>query len=350
MTAAITDFTQYQPLRNAAAQNDPDALREVAGQFEALFIQSLMKNMREASLADPIFGKSDSLEMFQEMQDQQFAKEMASGRGIGLAEMIVKQLSRDSGATGEPADEAARSTSLTIPDSVGSDSARSGVHASQRTVRRSQPSSADSPLAVETVVRPRSVPEAAPTNASARKTWSDASEFAADIWPHVRRAAKVLNVEPVAILAQAALETGWGKHVMPDATGSSSLNLFGIKAGSGWDGESVRKQTLEFEHGVAKKETARFRAYESLKATFDDYASFLTDNPRYAAVSNHGEDLGGFANALQRAGYATDPDYAAKIKRVAQSPMMEKIVSGLKKSVTQSIKSGLAQSAQSTRL
>ncbi len=93
MTTAITDFTQYASLRHGAENNDPAALREVAGQFEALFIQSLMKNMREASLADPIFGKSDSFEMFQEMQDQQFAKEMASGRGIGLAEMIVRQLS-----------------------------------------------------------------------------------------------------------------------------------------------------------------------------------------------------------------------------------------------------------------
>ena len=162
--------------------------------------------------------------------------------------------------------------------------------------------------------------------------------------------AKVLNVEPVAILAQAALETGWGQHVMPDGRGDNSLNLFGIKAGSSWDGDSVRKQTLEFDHGIAKKETASFRAYESLKDTFDDYAEFLTRNPRYAAVSDHGQDIGGFADALQQAGYATDPEYAAKIRRVAESPMMVNIVSGLKKSVTQSIKSGLAQAAQSTRL
>ncbi len=321
MTAAITDFTQYQPLRNAAANNDPDALREVAGQFEALFIQSLLKNMREASLADPIFGQSDSFEMFQEMQDQQFAKEMASGRGIGLAEMIVKQLSR-----GEPTVESGSRSDDRSYDSV----------------RRSQPLSADSPLAVGAVVRPRPVPETAPADAPGTKTtWSDAAEFAADVWPHVKRAAKVLNVEPVAILAQAALETGWGKHVMPDAQGGNSLNLFGIKAGSSWDGASVRKQTLEFDHGVARKESARFRAYENLNATFDDYADFLTGNPRYADVSNHGKDLGGFANALQRSGYATDPDYATKIERVAESPLMKKIVSGLKKSVTQSIKSGL---------
>ncbi len=337
MTTAITDFTQYASLRHGAENNDPAALREVAGQFEALFIQSLMKNMRDASLAEPIFGKSDSFEMFQEMQDQQFAKEMASGRGIGLAEMIVRQLSpvgaAERGETAIRGSSEGQTLKINPHRHTGSyvDSGRIGSYG------RSY-----NDVPVRAVVRPRSVPETAPADAPVAKTnWSDASEFAADIWPHVRRAAKVLNVEPVAILAQAALETGWGKHVMPDATGGSSLNLFGIKAGSNWDGDSVRKQTLEFEHGVAKKETARFRAYDSLKATFDDYAEFLTRNPRYAAVSNHGEDLKGFANALQRAGYATDPDYAAKIKRVAESPLMEKIVSGLKKTVTQSIKGGL---------
>ncbi len=356
MTAAITDFTQYAQLRAAADRNDPEALRAVAGQFEALFLQTMLKSMRDASLAEPLFGDSDSLEMYEDMMDKQLAVEMASGKGIGLADMIVRQLSGDAdpavGAVDRPRSRSHERSYNTDGNSVGAGGAFAGIVADRRT----EP--------VGTVDRPRSVsslrPDDSPSTEVAETSqsrshersysWNDAKDFAKDVWPHVKRVAKTLNVAPVAILAQAALETGWGKHVMPDKDGGNSLNLFGIKAGRSWQGESVSKQTLEFDAGVAKRETARFRAYDDLASTFDDYADFIGNNPRYADVPNQGAKVGGFAQALQDGGYATDPEYARKITRVAESPLMKQILDGLKNDVTRSITHRLAPASQSTRL
>lgn len=281
MTAAITDFTQYTGLRAAAQQNDPAALREVASQFEALFVQSMLKNMRAASLGDPIFGNSDQHEMYQEMMDQQLAVEMASGKGIGLADMLVRQLGGE---------EAAR---------VPVQNTEFSLHSAKQ---RTQPA------------------------------WSSPESFTRDIWPHAERAAGKLGVAPEAVVAHAALETGWGAHVMPDRNGANSYNLFGIKAGSGWTGEEVTKKTLEYDAGVPRHENARFRAYQNIEATFDDYAAFIADNPRYDDVQGQGNDAAGFAQALQASGYATDPNYADKLNRIMDSPTMKSAMSGLKKS------------------
>lgn len=286
MTAAITDFNQYTGLRAAAGQNDPAALREVAGQFEALFLQTMLKNMREASLGDPLFGNSDQHEMYQEMMDQQLAVEMASGKGIGLADMLVRQLGGD---------EAAKLTPVDKP------------------------------------VKP---------------AWSDPESFARDIWPHAERAADKLGVAPEAVVAQAALETGWGAHVMPDRHGESSFNLFGIKAGAGWTGGQVSRKTLEYDAGVPRHENAQFRAYGGIEETFDDYAAFLADNPRYREVRDTGDDTGGFAHALQASGYATDPEYANKLTRIMGSPTMQRVLSELKDSPPRPISQGLSAHVQ----
>lgn len=283
MTAAITDFTQYTGLRKAAGENDPAALREVANQFEALFLQTMLKSMREASLGDPLFGNSDQHEMYQGMMDQQLAVELASGKGVGLADMLVRQLG---GA-----------------DSSGP--ARSG-------------NSFSLPRTAETTVK------------SLRPEWSDPQSFARDIWPHAERTAKKLNVAPEAIVAQAALETGWGKHVMPDNNGAASFNLFGIKSGAGWRGDEVARNTLEFEAGVPRPQQAKFRSYENVETAFSDYTEFLAENPRYKNVRDHGSDVVGFAQALQDSGYATDPHYAEKIGNVLAGPTMARALSELK--------------------
>lgn len=282
MTSAVTDFTQFSTLRAAAEQNDPAVLREVAGQFEALFVETMLKNMREASLGDPLLGDSDQHEMYQGMLDQQLAVEMASGKGIGLAEMLVRQLGGETAAA---------------------------------------------------QVRPAGefrLRESSPVGARASPLWTDAETFARDVWPHAEHAAKRLNVAPEAIVAQAALETGWGAHVPEQRDGASSFNLFGIKAGYGWTGASVTKATLEFEQGVTKPQLAKFRAYDNVGDNFRDYAEMLEHNPRYESVSGHGDDIDGFAHALQSSGYATDPEYASKLKEVARSETMQRAISGLK--------------------
>jgi len=326
MTAAITDFNQFSGLRAAAEKNDPAVLREVAGQFEALFLQSMLKSMREASLGDPIFGESDQMDMYQGMMDQQLSLEMASGKGVGLADMLVRQLG------------GADTRIPSRPDGRFSlaDIARTRLNTARPETPHSSPALSASPQAAAEAPPHSAVPE------KAKPTWSDPQAFARDIWPHAERAGQKLNVAPEAIVAQAALETGWGKHVMPDEHGGNSFNLFGIKASRGWQGEQVARRTLEFESGVPQPQTAKFRAYSDVAATFADYADFLTQNPRYSEVSGHGDDVAGFANALQSAGYATDPQYADKITRILESPIMKSVMQGLKNSVTRPIATQLS--------
>ena len=297
MTASITtatEFSQYAGLRAAANDNDPEALREVAGQFEALFMQTMLKNMRAGQLAEPLFG-SEQHNMYVEMMDQQFAIEMASGRGLGFADMLVNQLG------GAPV--TATGGAAPMPRSL---------------------------LAVAPVNAPARSPDSVE---SGPNSWRDASHFAADLWPHASRAANRLGVAPEAILAQAALETGWGEHVMRFGDGSNSNNLFGIKAGGSWSGGSVVRQTLEVTDGVPEVVRARFRAYPNLEATFADYTRLLAEQPRYQAVTGS-DDIASFAHALQESGYATDPHYAEKIMRIAGGETLKEAVRGLKETAS----------------
>lgn len=282
MTASITDFAHFQTLRASAERDDPAAIREVAGQFEALFVQTLLKNMRSASLADPLFGQSDQHEMYQEMLDKQLSLEMSSGKGIGLADMLVRQLGGS--VTEVPA--AVRSHGLALPQT--------------------------------------------PVRGSQEPAWQRAEDFVQDVWPHARRTAARLNIAPEAIVAQAALETGWGQRVMRRGDGISSNNLFGIKAGGNWQGDRISKLTLEYQDGIAAKQVEHFRSYSNIAETFDDYASLIQGQPRYAAVLASGEDVDGFAQAIQDSGYATDPEYANKIMQVARSETMRVAMAELK--------------------
>ncbi|MEN7342247.1 MAG: glucosaminidase domain-containing protein, partial [Pseudomonadota bacterium] len=179
---------------------------------------------------------------------------------------------------------------------------------------------------------PAPAPAAAPVSAEAQDApkWQSARDFIEDVLPHARAAAKRMNVNPLAILAQAALETGWGQHVMPDANGDSSLNLFGIKAGRGWEGETVHRMTVEFDDGVASRKREPFRSYTSLRDTFSDYVNFLSSSDRYQSARDTGNDVASFAKALQSGGYATDPSYAKKIARVASGDTMRDILATLK--------------------
>lgn len=288
MTFAVTDFSQYAALQRGAACDDPATLRAVAGQFEALFIETVLESARNASLGDPILGNSDAHATYREMLDRQLASEMARGRGIGLADLLVRQLG---GA--EPAGTAAANA---VPG------------------RFRLPASAPASTAAD----------------APRREWTSPAEFARAVWPHALRAARKLGVAPEAILAQAALESGWGRGVPARADGASSLNLFGVKAGAGWKGPSAARPTVEYVDGVARRERAQFRAYPDLSAAFDDYVRLLAEHPRYAGVRNRGADAEGFARALQDAGYATDPAYAEKIAGVLKSDALKDALGALK--------------------
>lgn len=270
------DFNHLAALKSRAAKQDPAALREAARHFEALFIQMMLQSMRDASVSDDEDELFDSKEgrMYWEMFDQNIAMEMTRERSIGLADMLMRQLGS--------VDQLPKPT----PDTK-------------------------SVLDVSDVSQ--STPSVTPSN------------FVSSLWPHAQRVGEQLGVEPRFVLAQAALETGWGQHVMSKPDGSSSFNFFGIKANDGWDGDRVRHSTLEHENGLLERRNESFRAYGSIEEAFDDYARFIGDQPRYGealAKANNGTD---YANELQRAGYATDPDYGHKIREIAEGDRLRDV-------------------------
>lgn len=254
--------------RNAAAQT-PDSLRETARQFESLFTSMLLKSMRDATPEDSLFG-SDQQDFYQDMFDQQLSMQLSKGKGLGLADMLVRQLMQTGGLE------------------------------AQADAQPAQPAGAG--------------------GAGTAANWPPRSreDFVNAIRPAAEAAGQKLGVDPEVIMAHAALETGWGKHMPAGRDGQSSFNLFGIKAGVSWQGAAVTAGTSEFEGGRMQAVQARFRAYDSPEHSLRDYTNLLAGNPRYAAALGTGSDAAAFGRALQQGGYATDPDYASKLGAVAR--------------------------------
>jgi peptidoglycan hydrolase FlgJ len=279
-----TDFSGLKALKLAAAKSDPSAVRKVAQQFESMFTRMMLKSMRDAVGTDPVFG-SDQEKMYQGMYDDQLALQMSKGRGLGLADMLVKQLQRMGAASADAA-----------PPAPGT-SAGFGVNAAKPSISSAVAGKAALPAA----------------SAATRDT------FIQDLWPQAQQAGEQLGIAPSNLIAQAALETNWGRDLPHDAGGHSSNNLFGVKATGTWDGASVQAVTTEMNGKTATSEVAPFRSYTDATQSFQDYVSMLRNNPRYAAALNTGTDARAFASALQRGGYATDPDYAGKVSAIANN-------------------------------
>jgi flagellar protein FlgJ len=285
------DTRQLTELR-AAVGSDPSAkeARQVAQRFEALFVQNLLERMRDASMGDALFGSS-AHDQYQGLFDQQLASNLAHGRGIGLAPLIERQILRQQGI--EPEAGPALDRNL-------ADYPRRQFHA--------------------TAVPP--APHAGAAEVRGEAAWSSPEAFVRDLWPAAQRTARELGVPPRALIAQAALETGWGQQVVRDAGGRSSNNLFNIKAHRDWDGPTARVTTLEYRAGSPVREVADFRVYDSPEQAFRDYVAFLRGNPRYAEALAAGDDEVAFVRALEEAGYATDPRYAEKIERILATDVL----------------------------
>lgn len=295
-------FSGFEQMRAQARDGDSEALSGAAKQLESVFVQMMLKAMRDTVPEGGLF-ESEQSDFYEGMFDQQISLNIANGKGIGLAEVIERQMSGMQGgasAANTPGDE--QRAPLQMP------------------VR--SPFAALRPLAID-----RSALKAASLNQSTGQqvgsptagNWAPVSPeaFADELRPYAQRAAEKLGVSENLLIAQAALETGWGQKVMPRNEGGSSFNLFGIKANASWQGDKASTATLEYRDGVAQRERADFRAYSSLQQSFDDYVSFVSEQPRYSEALNSIDDKG-FAEALQRNGYATDPAYAEKILAVKQ--------------------------------
>ncbi|MFN7213910.1 MAG: flagellar assembly peptidoglycan hydrolase FlgJ [Lysobacteraceae bacterium] len=344
------------PLQAPAA---PDAARvdKVARDMEGLFAQMMIRAMREATPDDASFPGAAG--QFRDLYDQKLAEAMTRGRGLGLAPMIARQIEQQQaptpspGATGaplplrpgavpkavgdarpamlplneyprplaaRPAELAARSGATPLPMAAprGVEAARrdwipaEAVTRLQAAVERRATVAAEPPAPVRT------------NRAAANR----AEAFVEKVWPHAQRVARELGVDPRAIVAQAALETGWGRSTIRGEGGTAN-NYFGIKAGSRWRGDTVQTATQEYAGGGFRTERAEFRAYDDVGASFDDYAALVGRSARYAGAVGAGEDIRGFAQALQRAGYATDPAYARKIEAIATGPTLERALGRL---------------------
>jgi flagellar protein FlgJ len=343
----FADFNGLAALKNDARNQEPQALREAARQFESIFAKMVLSSMRSASFGDPLLG-SDQQNFYQGMFDDQMSVQLTRGRGLGLADMLVKQLGRtglapdaDAGAPAATTQTLSQGQTLTQthapeqPQALNQTQAltqalaQSGAGADARDAAVNAATALISKLLAATAAAPAvnansasNVNTATTDAASAQPApWRPGSpeEFVRDLWPCAEAAGRELGVDPRHLLAQAALETGWGQALPCDAGGRSSFNLFGIKAGGSWSGPSVSVRTLEVEGGIPVAKQARFRAYDSAADSFRDYVSVLRDNPRYADALNTGGDAKAFAQALQRGGYATDPAYARKIAAIAQN-------------------------------
>lgn len=295
-TAFYADPAGLGSLKVAAKAESPEALREAARQFESLFTQMMLKSMREASFGDSMTS-SETTDFYQEMHDTQLALELSKGKGLGLAEMLVQQLTRaglvsGTGDTGQGIGDSGQR----IADSV--QTAGGGWRTS---IAGASALSADH-------------------QSLSASSWPPASreDFVRQLKPHAEAAGKALGVDPDTLIAHAALETGWGKN-MPNGVAGPSFNLFGIKATGQWRGPTVGVSTLEYDAGIAARRVERFRAYASPADCFNDYTSLLGGLDRYAAARGCGGDVQAFAQALQDGGYATDPAYATKLTAVAAS-------------------------------
>jgi len=312
-----TDLSGLSKLKRAAGNNDPAAIRTVAQQFESMFTRMMLKSMREAIGPDPMFG-SDQEQMYQGMADDQLSVQLSKGKGFGLADMLVRQLQK-MGVKG--ADEAAEASTGTA--------ARRGTPATGATngaggAKGSGTLTGSAGAAAKAAAAYSATEHASATSSTASPTASPASDaaktnFVQDLWPQAQQAGQLLGVDPRHLIAQAALETNWGRSMPQDATGRCSNNLFGIKASPGWSGSTVTSDTREYQEGTATNISAQFKAYATPAQSFQDYVALLRDNPRYSSALNTGGDVRAFATGLQRGGYATDPDYASKIAAVANA-------------------------------
>ncbi len=278
LASVYTDFNGIAQLKAEAGKQSDAAKRETARQFEALFLQMMIKSMREAG------GKgildSNQTEMARDMYDQQLAISLSKKGSIGIADMVMRQLGV------EP--EKSKTAETTKPDTRLAFATNLWGSAPQSPVAGKQP-----------------LPH-----------WKSPEEFVQALYPAARDAAKSLGTSPEAVLAIAALETGWGKHVMASSEGSSSFNLFGIKADKHWQQPATSAMTLEYEDGVVQRKREPFRAYTSPEASVRDFAAFIRGNPRYQQALDAASDPDAFLEHIQKAGYATDPHYAEKAKAV----------------------------------
>lgn len=299
----LTGLQKIKQLNKGSTEDREQALEQVAQQFESVFLGMMMKSMRDANKAfeDEDMSGSSEMKFYQQMFDQQLTLSL-SNKGVGIAEAMVRQLKQGMSTSEIP--------SVTSPVTDGSDMNNYFKNVIEKVV--------------SSVVDDAGQSSVTSTPTSDQKTLRNSEDsltletFKEHLLPLARKAAKALGVDAGVILSQAALETGWGRHMIKDQDGRNSYNLFGIKADSGWRGGAAVVSTLEYRDGIPAQEKASFRSYNSYEESFRDYVSFIQNHSRYQDALKSGADASKYLNGLQQAGYATDPKYADKIMGIVE--------------------------------
>jgi len=373
-TGAFTDLNRLNQFK--VGGDNQENIRKVAQEFESLFLNEMLKAMRSANevFGEGNFMNSNESKTYQDMYDQQLSVTMSNNQnGIGLADVLVRQMSKIKDASSRPnpfaqVDEPVPSAPskplaradgqrddssfinkrrLSLPGKL-SDRLLAGIVPSA-TGAEGQPlaqndwipakayaAPADKRLSLQGSDAITGRRLAQPPLAPGKAAFGSPQEFVATMLPMAEQAAQKLGVDARYLVAQAALETGWGKSIIRQQDGSSSHNLFGIKTHNSWDGESARVLTTEYQGGKAVKEAASFRAYDSYAHSFDDYVSFLQSNGRYQDALNATDSPERFVRELQQAGYATDPQYARKVAQIARQMQTYQAVAAADSPITRS--------------
>ena len=354
-SGAFNDLNRLQQFK--VGGDSEQNIKKVAQEFESLFLNEMLKAMRSANevFAEGNFLNSNESKTYQDMHDQQLSVTLSNHQnGIGLADVLVRQMSKMKEVSDRPNPfaqvdqpvpaapskpmaklEGSRDDSsllnqrrLALPSKLtdrllagivpSADAAAGPLAQNDWIPAKSYAAPADKALALNGADAITGRRIAQPPLAPGKAAFGSKEEFIAAMLPMAEKAADKIGVDPRYLVAQAALETGWGKSIIRQQDGSSSHNLFGIKTHNTWDGESARVLTTEYRGGKAVKEAASFRAYESFAHSFEDYVTFLQGNGRYEKALAAVDKPGQFAQELQKAGYATDPHYARKINQIAR--------------------------------
>ena len=322
-TQLAIDTQAVDHLRNQARHHPQEGLKQVAKQFEALFLNMMMKSMREATPKEGLFD-SDQSRFYTQMLDQQLAQSL-SDKGIGLADIIVQQLAQtidkeqDSAISGvesllEEMTDKDKQPFISLTPKPMKDLSSEPWSNFNRITAKPNFSTVTPMLPTHRVGIATSFESKEPIVSAANQP----RKFVQEVLPHARKVARETGIPEHFMIAQAALETGWGKHQIRQGNNQPSFNLFGIKASKNWHGQIVETMTTEYVEGVPQKVREKFRAYNSYEEAFRDYARLLQSNSRYAAVLKS-RSATAFAWGLQQAGYATDPAYAEKLLKIINS-------------------------------
>lgn len=316
------DLQGLEQLRQKTKKNDKETIREVANQFESMFATMLIKSMREANEAfetDSPFNNKQT-KFYTDMQDKQLAVDISRHGSLGLADALVRQL--DPSSMVRP--QALSQDQLSMPNDAQK---MLDLNPEKRIQDFKAPDKLQPSLHIQAdnmilTKADKQVDELQKTTFSSPKSFIEA------LLPYAKKAAKSLGISPEVMIAQSALETGWGQKILQKSDQKSSFNLFNIKSHNNWQGESVSKKSVEVEDGVSVQRNSSFRVYQNLQESFKDYSDFIRKNRRYEQALEQGNDPVRYIEALQQAGYATDPQYAEKVKSIMKSDHFQSVITG----------------------